>query len=550
MKESEQILFTDFISSIKKHFIESGWITVSENCIHSALVSNEKLHSALEHYDWDLRRGDNGVYEIWENCNWKFVHEGVGELEPFVLYRSANYDIPNYVELSQEFRVLLNMHEKCTSPTSKYYVIDDENGGWEKVAEINGLTIRIKLNVLRHYLALRKMHLLLFFDEMRYSQKTFMELGIVPVNNQIEKADDFIYNYTSLVDVHFDGNQSGGWIMGKCVLRYREKDYKDKFFDNSAKQYVEFVYGYNDDGDFLAHSCDKNSLSNYFVKNGDNPMEMTPVFFKKEVLDKYYSNPNKYTISDGSLGCEGAWSMYLDNDHRNYVVVPLVYLGYLDYTEQLYWKGYNIAPEHEMGLSRTAYTRWIEGNICEASYPDLNFKHTFNRFNKKWKEHFGWNLFLPLIAQDEHCYKSLHCLTVENNSSDFDEQILSLTKLIVDSLNQKCLVANTDDSVDEVKSYLQKKKITSLSELKVGIDKLEAFLFSEGLDCPDMIEFLRKVQSLRSNSVAHRKSDTRKELRKLYEYFCLDSKTEQEALEGIFINMIRTLNTLTTYFQL
>lgn len=550
MNESEHILFTDFLSLMKKHFIESGWITVSSSSIHSALISDEKLPSAIKHYEWDLRRGDNGVGEVWENGNWKYSHEGIDELEPFVLYRSANYDIPPYVELSQEFRVLLNMHERYNSSTNKYYVIDNENGGWEKVAEIDGVTLRIKLSILRYYLALRKMHLLLFFDEMRYSQKTFMELNVTPIDNQIVKDDDFIYNYTSLIDVHFDGNQSGGWVMGKCVLRYRENDYKDKFFDKSAKQYADFVYGYNDDGDHLTHSCDKNSLSNYFFKNGENPLEMTPVFFKKEVLDKYYSNPNKYTISDGALGCEGAWSMYLDNDHRNYVVVPLVYLGYLDYTEQLYWKGYNIAPEHDMGLSRTAYARWFEGNISESSYPDLCFKHTFKRFNKKWQEYFGWNLFLPLIEQDEHRYKSLHCLTVENNSSDFDEQVLSLTKLIVDSLNQKCLVANTEDSVEEVKFFLQKKNVTSLSELKAGIDKLEAFLFSQGLDCPDMIEFFRKLQALRSNSVAHRKSETRKELRKLYEYFCLDSKTEQEVLEDIFINMIRTLNTLTTYFQL
>lgn len=61
MEETEKILFTDFISSMKKHFIERGWISVSTNNIHSALVSDERLHSAMKHYDWDLRRGDNGT---------------------------------------------------------------------------------------------------------------------------------------------------------------------------------------------------------------------------------------------------------------------------------------------------------------------------------------------------------------------------------------------------------------------------------------------------------------------------------------------------------
>lgn len=38
MKESERILFTDFLASMNKKFIESGWITVSAECLHSAIV--------------------------------------------------------------------------------------------------------------------------------------------------------------------------------------------------------------------------------------------------------------------------------------------------------------------------------------------------------------------------------------------------------------------------------------------------------------------------------------------------------------------------------
>lgn len=195
MKESERILFTDFLASMDKKFIESGWITVSAECLHSALVSDEKLSDVLSRYEWDLIRGSNGVSEIWSNGKWSFCHEGIDVLEPFVLYRSANYDIDNYVELSQDFRVLLNMHERYVSPTERHFVVDNENGDWEKVAEINGINIRIKLTVLRKYLALRKMNLLLFFDEMRYSQQSFMELGLTPVMNQIVKDADYIYNY-------------------------------------------------------------------------------------------------------------------------------------------------------------------------------------------------------------------------------------------------------------------------------------------------------------------------------------------------------------------
>lgn len=548
MKESERILFTDFLASMNKKFIENGWITVSAECLHSALVSDEKLSETLSRYEWDLRKGSNGVSEIWSDGKWSFCHDGIDVLEPFVLYRSANYDIDNYVELSQDFRVLLNMHDRYVSPTEHCFVVDNENGDWEKVAEIKGETIRIKLTILRKYLALRRMNLLLFFDEMRFSQQSFQELGLTPVMNQIVKDDDYIYSYSSLVNCHADGNKSGGWIMGKCVLRYREKDYNRDSFDQDDKQYAEFIYDYDDEGEPMSHSCKKETLSNYFVANGDNPLEMTPIFFKKEVLDKYYSNPNKYTVSDGAVGCEGSWSLYIDNDHRNYVIVPLVYLGNLDYSEQLYWKGYNVSPERDMGFSKTAYKRWIEGNFCDPMFPDLQFKYRFKQFNKRWEKQFGWPLFLPLIDEDEHRYKTLHCLTTENNHSDFDEQILSMTKLVVDSLNQKCLLSEIDDSNTEVESFLKERKVTSSLELKAGIDKFQAFIFSKGMKCPDMVNFLRKVQSLRSNSVAHRKSNKRKDLAKLYEYFKLDELSEQQVLEDIFVKMIKTLDTLENYF--
>lgn len=139
-------------------------------------------------------------------------------------------------------------------------------------------------------------------------------------------------------------------------------------------------------------------------------------------------------------------------------------------------------------------------------------------------------------------------MTTENNHSDFDEQILSITKLVIDSLNQKSLQSEIDVSNTEVEAFLKERRISSLSELKAGIDKFQAFLLSKGMKCPDMVDYLRKIQSLRSNSVAHRKSNKRNDLTKLYQYFKLDEFTEQKVLEEIFVKMVMTLNTLEKYF--
>lgn len=218
-------------------------------------------------------------------------------------------------------------------------------------------------------------------------------------------------------------------------------------------------------------------------------------------------------------------------------------LGDLDYNEQMHWRTFNVAKDVDMEMSLTAFQRWMAGNFCDVCYPDLRFKYQFERFHSEWNEIFGWDLFLPLVDADSHRFKTLHCLTTANNSSDFDEQVLSLTKIIVDSLNQKELQNGIDDNNEKVKLFLTEKKISSVSELKAGIDKLCCYLWSMGYDCPDMIEFFRKLQSLRSNSIAHRKSKDRKDVQKTYKYFQIDIKNQQEVLEDIFVKAIMTLTT-------
>jgi hypothetical protein len=59
-----------------------------------------------------------------------------------------------------------------------------------------------------------------------------------------------------------------------------------------------------------------------------------------------------------------------------------------------------------------------------------------------------------------------------------------------------------------------------------------------------MIKFLRNLQDLRSHTVAHRKSEDEKELRKPYGYFHMDDKHLDKVFDGILVGAIKVLNTL------
>ena len=70
------------------------------------------------------------------------------------------------------------------------------------------------------------------------------------------------------------------------------------------------------------------------------------------------------------------------------------------------------------------------------------------------------------------------------------------------------------------------------------------------MDVPDMFEFLRNLQSLRSGLSAHAFSESNKECKKALKYFGIEDNNYIKVLEGIFIKSVYTFNTLESYFEL
>ncbi len=236
------------------------------------------------------------------------------------------------------------------------------------------------------------------------------------------------------------------------------------------------------------YSSDPAELDNSFAINPDNYYYLTPIFFRKEVLNKYYSQPQKYKVSDGYLWCGDLWALRMDNNHPEYIVVWLGDLGKdLPYREQIYWKTFNLPPEG--GVSKTCYTRHIMGEFAEPESPDLRFKQELSEFKKRWEKKHGWSLFLELDQKDQHHLTALHVPTTEDQA-EFDNQVLSLTKILVDSLNEAELM----------------KRISGATDCAKGIDKLQMFFQESNIREGDsVVSFLRDLQALRSTGVGHRK---------------------------------------------
>jgi hypothetical protein len=216
----------------------------------------------------------------------------------------------------------------------------------------------------------------------------------------------------------------------------------------------------------------------------------------------------------------------MDNDHADYVVVWLGDLGSdLWETERNYWLSFNIPPEGRK-ISKTNFKRAFMAEFAEPARPDLVFKQAYKQFRSDFLEKNGWEFFLELHPDDQHFFIGLHLLSKENQA-EFDSQLLALTKVIIDSLNEKEIT----------------KRLSALDKGDKGITKLEKFFLEnrfKGFE--NHIKFLKGLQDLRSRSAAHRKGSD-------YDKLIANLEIADEGKERVFAVLLISAIDFIRYLQ-
>lgn len=516
---------------INKRFIRDGWIEVyrsnhSEDIdsgVYCCLVKPEYLNKYLENRDWGIRWGSEGHPSVitqfkdgqWITEYFTFAEKG---LEPFIYPKWFTHVNERYVDVSQEFVNYFKLYESITSKQNRSYYFIDDVGDTEEVIHVTELQVLIKLKFLVEYLAVRKMHLSLCFDFMCVTDADGAGTAFIPKDEDFI-SDSFNYNHVIRMVPGVGKKNLQSWIIGKTILKYDPSKSHKFWFDLDKDGYESFIIGYNEDGTEYSVRC-----------NSEEHKFFTPVFFKKEVLNKYYNNPQKYQV-DGFHIRSNFISLKMDNNNDDYVVVFLNDLMILPQKEQLHWKHYNIAPERGMGISGSYYDTMILGNWArDSDSVDVLFKDKYQRFNKKWFEKYGWYFYKKPVGGDIHHFNSLH-LPSENSIRSFCEQMLILVKLTIDSLNEEMLV----------------KELPKVANEK-GIAKLERFLAHHQVHIPELITFLRNLQNLRSGMIAHRFSESNKKCQNAVAFFGIKDDSYRQVAHGIFVKSLYTLNTFSKIF--
>jgi hypothetical protein len=433
--------------------------------------------------------------------------------QPLVLERRFHGIKPAYEEISEEFRLL---HNLSFDPKNNKYVKIKNDGSEQEVVRINeDGSIHVHAVEIKQFLAIKEMRLGLFFDIRR----TYRDVPAPQASEAegLEKAVDFVYLITrgsSLL-----GNGSFVRVCGQKLIKGFEKEdcgfwpYNER--ESGATTYATFIVGLDERGRERTLPCDP---------HGGNYLE--PVFFRPDVLNRYYDNPSKYSVEDGYLRCGDLWGVQIDNDNPDHVSVFLGDIGRdIPESEHGYWRSFNIP--RTSGISETAFRRSFLCEFADPTRTDLLFKHKLIALNGLWSERNGWPLFSPLSDEDQHCFTSLR-IPASSEQTEFDTQLMYLAKVLVDSLNEAEIT----------------KHITVAPNQK-GIDKLHEYLNSRRMpDADEQIQFLRDLQALRSSGAAHRKGASYKKVAKRLGLDIKDQRVVFDELLNRAVSFLRSVEDL------
>ncbi len=498
----EDLIFSEIRDYLKYQFLKEDWITVyslselkgSQNSvgIYSSLVIKSKIAECCRNYNWDIRLGDciPGTITSFEYGQLKSKYFEVGDKEGFKpLIHHRFWEMKNviYQEVLQEFILFHNLH--FVHKDQKFVCYNEDGEERTVITMINNL-VQVRQRELRQYLKYTQQGLLLFFDIFKFSLSDIEEYELSERECILDVDIYHNFNVSFQNCGHFASRnfKSNSRLLGKIVFPPTPLNENEEWPLDRTRKYEEFIIGIDEMGDESSFTCDPDKLADYFGGNEGAPHQLTPVYFKKEVLKKYYSNTDKYEVGDSYIKFKSGQILDIDNHQENEVIVYLCYLGeQITNKEQLYWKSFNIAP-NGIGLSDVKIKRDMLGIWADAERLDFILLKKLKEFNQKWKSSFGWELFKDLRAEDQYRKKSFR-IPLDDGEEEFDGQILSLTKLMVDSLNQS-----------EIAKFIPKE-----SNLE-GIKRLELFFDLQKINCGEgLVNSLLLIQSVRSTCVAHRR---------------------------------------------
>jgi hypothetical protein len=215
------------------------------------------------------------------------------------------------------------------------------------------------------------------------------------------------------------------YIRGCQVIpsQVSKEDIIEEFHPGSKRneQYASFIAHDWKNGLVKEISCAPGATANYFTRS-DLPFELSPAFFRPEVLSKYKADSEKYRLDERTISCRGTWSLQTyDVNEAGQVHTYLVYLRHLPYEEQLHWRAHNEAPKGT--ISHRAFLSDFEGSWERPYDPLESLKEHVRELRD---EQVPW----WTLSSDDAIDRSHYPITA--SPDEWANEILHLDQLIVE----------------------------------------------------------------------------------------------------------------------
>ncbi len=391
----------------------------------------------------------------------------------------------SYYELNQEFAHLADVHWR---PEARAYCRFDQNGDLEPVASVtvrgdgnDAALVSVLWEPLEVYLAATDMSLMRMFDFTLLRPGSFG--GWSREEPDVHLDDDSLFYRRLVMERHAAYTRGVQLVKPSRPSAEIFTRVTDGWFGRAPRHHVEFVAHDWRNNQVRPISTDPSATTNYFQAEGnDLPFELSPAFFRPEVLSKYKTDRDKYTLGLREVSCRAGWHLKgIDVNEAGQVHAYICDLRHLPYAEQLHWLSFNEPPKAT--ISERAATNDFRGQWVAEPDPVTRLLSIVRGWAQEpvtW-----WSLRDPRLLEQVNT-------PLTASRDEWAEAFMDVAKLVVEGFEVKMVRSRLDDL--DVPYGKNAGSIALLEKLLHAAGSLEVSARLEGL---------RTVQLVRSKVKGH-----------------------------------------------
>ena len=470
----------------------TGWLTIEEHFhrsddmyggTHSILIDRGFREHVLQSGTHWSGRSDIGNVEVWSDGTFS---------DGLTAGRNGDDALMFFSAVREHHQFVLPTFE-ITPTFLWYWDAFPSEGGWSYLdaAGRSVELIRIKISMdewkvdvaaleMRTFLAASGRELLV--------QKNYTVLTTESIE-AFERVDDSHrtlwshFDWFAIVDEGITGSSTAfSNVMGKYIVegtitaRVRRIEAR-----NADKNYVEFTYAMDPrTGETKRHTSNPKMLGDY--ADSSRLRSMTPVYFNREVLSRYASEPSRYKVTAGRIWCLDLWGLDISTNTAGLIEVYLGELGSLPEGEQAHWLAHNVPPEGRMDEGR--FRRDFLNQSVGSPDPIGDLRRARHRAAVATAAFLGLPVWRDLDSQAATEFEALLGPT-SNDPSALIAPTITLTKALIDGIDPSPLKTYLGASTPGEKSIaLLRRLLTSLGDTEESAETfaaLQAFRSAGGI---------------------------------------------------------------------